>query len=68
MEWVPLANVRKLIASGDIVCGTSISALLYAYTESLPDDIVLRTSDLSFLYDYDPKKTYPLPGNLPDLF
>ncbi|GAA2210030.1 NUDIX hydrolase [Nonomuraea monospora] len=68
VEWVPLAHVRKLIGTGDIACGTSISALLHTYVESLPDDVALRTSDLGFLYDYDPGKVYPLPGNLPDLF
>ncbi|MGW4800783.1 NUDIX hydrolase, partial [Nonomuraea sp. NPDC004297] len=68
VEWVPLANIRKLIGSGEIVCGTTLSALLYLFVESLPDDILLKTADLSFLFDYDPNKTYPLPGNLPDLF
>ncbi|WP_311132116.1 NUDIX domain-containing protein [Nonomuraea gerenzanensis] len=68
VDWVPLATVRELIATGDIVCGTSISALLHAYVESLPDGLAPRTMDLGFLYEYDPGRTYPLPGNLPDLF
>ncbi|NRQ37185.1 NUDIX hydrolase [Nonomuraea sp. NN258] len=33
IEWVPLSDIRKLIDGGEIVCGTSMSALLYLLTE-----------------------------------
>ncbi|AQZ68898.1 Nudix hydrolase family protein [[Actinomadura] parvosata subsp. kistnae] len=67
VEWVPFATVRKLVATGDIVCGTSISALLHTLVESLPEAVPPQGPELSFLYDYDPGRVYPLPGNLPDL-
>ncbi|WP_052423600.1 NUDIX hydrolase [Nonomuraea candida] len=35
VEWVPLPHVRKLVGSGEIVCGTSASALLYVVMERL---------------------------------
>ncbi|MER5643253.1 NUDIX domain-containing protein [Streptosporangium sp. NPDC002524] len=34
VEWVPLTDIRGLVGKGDIVCGTSMAALLYALTES----------------------------------
>ncbi|GGO66089.1 NUDIX domain-containing protein [Nonomuraea cavernae] len=33
VEWVPLADVRRLIDRRDLVSGTSIAALLYLLTE-----------------------------------
>ncbi|MEV0347912.1 hypothetical protein AB0H88_19250 [Nonomuraea sp. NPDC050680] len=33
IEWVPLTEVRRLIDKRDIVCGTSMNALLYLLTE-----------------------------------
>jgi 8-oxo-dGTP pyrophosphatase MutT (NUDIX family) len=34
VEWVHLSGVRKLIDSGEIVCGTSLSSLLYLLVEA----------------------------------
>ncbi|MFG1942269.1 NUDIX domain-containing protein [Nonomuraea sp. NPDC048826] len=34
VEWVPLADVRRLIDGRDLVCGTSMNALLYVLTEA----------------------------------
>ena len=33
IEWVPLTDIRRLIDKRDIVCGTSMTALLYVLTE-----------------------------------
>ncbi|MBF8193616.1 NUDIX hydrolase [Nonomuraea sp. K274] len=33
VEWVPVADVRRLVDNGEIVCGTSLSALLYLLVE-----------------------------------
>ncbi|MEV6860081.1 NUDIX domain-containing protein [Streptosporangium subroseum] len=33
IEWVPLADIRRLIDKRDILCGTSMAALLYILTE-----------------------------------
>lgn len=33
VEWVPVADIRKLIDRGDIVTGTSLVALLYLLSE-----------------------------------
>ncbi|MFC4122432.1 NUDIX hydrolase [Nonomuraea zeae] len=36
VEWVPTNGIRKLVESGEIVCGTTISCLLYLLLESPP--------------------------------
>ncbi|NUO96316.1 MAG: NUDIX hydrolase [Nonomuraea sp.] len=36
VEWVPLPAIHRLAESGEIVCGTSLSALLYLLVEHLP--------------------------------
>ncbi|MGW0804301.1 hypothetical protein [Nonomuraea sp. NPDC002799] len=33
IEWVPIADIRRLIDKRDIVGGTSMNALLYILTE-----------------------------------
>ncbi|WP_157248051.1 NUDIX domain-containing protein [Nonomuraea typhae] len=34
IEWVPIADTRRLIDKGDIVSGTSLAALLYLLTDA----------------------------------
>ncbi|GAA3682504.1 NUDIX hydrolase [Nonomuraea antimicrobica] len=63
VEWVHLSRVRKLVDNGEIVCATSISALLYVLVEDLPDGAVPKDQD-----GYDPARTYALPDDLPELF
>jgi 8-oxo-dGTP pyrophosphatase MutT (NUDIX family) len=36
VEWLPLSRIRKLIDNGEIVCGTTLSALLYVLLDRLP--------------------------------
>jgi 8-oxo-dGTP pyrophosphatase MutT (NUDIX family) len=36
VSWIPLSGVRKLIDNGDIVCGTTLSSLLYVALDCLP--------------------------------
>lgn len=36
VEWVHLPAVRRLAGSGEIVCGTTLAALLYLMVEHLP--------------------------------
>lgn len=36
IEWVPLADVHRLIGKRDIVSGTTIAALLYVLTDTTP--------------------------------
>ena len=68
VEWVHLAGVRKLIDNGEIVCGTSMSALLYLLAEKLPEHAVPKAADLAFDTGYDPGRRYLLPDDLPELF
>ncbi|MFC5829988.1 NUDIX hydrolase [Nonomuraea insulae] len=69
VEWVRMAEIRKLVESGEIVCGTTMAALLYLLIENLPNNAMPATAaDLTFTTDYDPKRIYPLPDDLPELF
>ncbi|MFI7466437.1 NUDIX domain-containing protein [Nonomuraea sp. NPDC049646] len=36
IEWVHLSSVRRLVEAGEIVCATTLSALLYLLVERLP--------------------------------
>ncbi|MFG1704066.1 NUDIX domain-containing protein [Nonomuraea sp. M3C6] len=60
VEWVHLSSIRRLIDNGEIVCGTSMSSLLYLLSENLPGALPFDTG-------YDPNKRFLLP-DLPDLF
>ncbi|MEV5500132.1 NUDIX hydrolase [Nonomuraea fuscirosea] len=69
VEWVRLAQVRKLIDSGEMVCATSISALLYVLVEHLPGGRPPGAAKPgAFGLDYDPGRRYVLPDDLPELF
>ncbi|MFI9847243.1 NUDIX hydrolase [Nonomuraea sp. NPDC051941] len=65
VEWVHASRLRKLIESGEIVCGTTMSSLLYLLVENLPNGGFHRTEDLTS--DYDPNRRFLLP-DLPNLF
>ncbi|MEV4016964.1 NUDIX domain-containing protein [Nonomuraea angiospora] len=65
VEWVHASRLRKLIENGEIVCGTTMSSLLYLLVENLPNGGFHRAEDLTF--DYDPDRRFLLP-DLPDLF
>ncbi|SEH03554.1 ADP-ribose pyrophosphatase YjhB, NUDIX family [Nonomuraea solani] len=68
VEWVHLSGVRKLIENGEVVCGTSISSLLYLLVEFTPDGgAPPKARDLAFGADYDPARRFLLP-DLPELF
>ncbi len=60
-----LARIRKLIDSGEIVCATSISALLYVLVEHLPAG---GAKPGAYGMDHDPGRRYVLPDDLPELF
>ncbi|MEV0623832.1 NUDIX domain-containing protein [Nonomuraea sp. NPDC050404] len=64
VEWVHLSGVRKLIDNGEIVCATSISALLYLLLEELPE----QGRDQDRGLGYDPGRAYPLPEGLRHFF
>ncbi|MFI6927813.1 NUDIX hydrolase [Nonomuraea spiralis] len=36
IEWVPLSGIRRLVDAGEIVCGTTLSVLLYLLVERPP--------------------------------
>jgi hypothetical protein len=36
IEWVPLANISKLIEQGQVVSGTTLAVLLYVLTKTMP--------------------------------
>ncbi|MEV4399739.1 NUDIX hydrolase [Nonomuraea sp. NPDC049607] len=36
IEWVHLSGIRRLVEAGEIVCATTLSALLYLLVEHLP--------------------------------
>ncbi|MDP4510606.1 NUDIX domain-containing protein [Nonomuraea turcica] len=38
IDWLPLTGIRKLIDNGDIVCGTTLSSLLYLLLDHMPRD------------------------------
>ncbi|MET9243535.1 NUDIX domain-containing protein [Nonomuraea sp. NPDC003709] len=65
VEWVHASRLRKLIENGEIVCGTTMSSLLYLLVENLPNGGFHRTEDLTS--DYDPNRRFLLP-DLPNLF
>ncbi|MBE1587503.1 NUDIX hydrolase [Nonomuraea angiospora] len=65
VEWMQASRIRKLIENGEIVCGTTMSALLYLLVEHLPTVGFPRAEDLTS--DYDPDRRFLLP-DLPDLF
>ncbi|WP_342775735.1 NUDIX domain-containing protein [Nonomuraea deserti] len=59
-EWLHLSLVRGLIAGGEMVCGTSVAALLYLLVEHIPHGGAARPPA-------DPGRCLLLP-DLPDLF
>jgi 8-oxo-dGTP pyrophosphatase MutT (NUDIX family) len=67
VEWVPVTGVRKLIETGEIVCATSISCLLYLLLESLPGGSAQRARSLPFGTPRDSGGRPKLPEP-PDLF
>ncbi|WP_433434142.1 NUDIX hydrolase [Nonomuraea sp. CA-141351] len=67
VEWVSISGLRKLIDTGEIVCGTTMTSLLYLLVENLPHTGLRRAEDLPFETDYDPDRRFLLP-DLPDLF
>ncbi|QFY12630.1 NUDIX domain-containing protein [Nonomuraea phyllanthi] len=66
VEWVPLADIRRLIDNGEIVCGTTMASLLHVLLEHLPHS-PLRPEDITRETNYDPERRFLLP-DLPDLF
>ncbi|SDI75948.1 NUDIX hydrolase [Nonomuraea jiangxiensis] len=66
VEWVPVARIRELIDGGHVVCGTSLSALLYLLVDRVPCDEAPRDRDGLPAADHDPGRRFLLP-DLPDL-
>ncbi|MEU1728844.1 NUDIX domain-containing protein [Actinomadura sp. ATCC 39365] len=52
IEWVPLSSIRRLVEAGEIVCATTLSALLYLLVERLPAP--------TRPFGYDPGKPFML--------
>ncbi|MEO3805734.1 NUDIX domain-containing protein [Nonomuraea sp. B1E8] len=64
VEWLHLSLVRGLIADGEMVCGTSVAALLYLLVEHTPHGGAARPPAEPA---HDPGRRLLLP-DLPDLF
>ncbi|MGP3931621.1 NUDIX domain-containing protein [Nonomuraea sp. KM88] len=64
VEWLHLSLVRGLIADGEMVCGTSVAALLYLLVEHTPHEGSARPPAEPA---HDPGRRLLLP-DLPDLF
>ncbi|GAA3623441.1 NUDIX hydrolase [Nonomuraea rosea] len=67
VEWVPVTGIHQLIETGKIVCGTSISCLLYLLLDSLPGGGAQRAKGRPFGTARDTSAHSRLPTP-PDLF
>ena len=68
VEWVRLAKVREFVETGKIVCGTSVSALLYLLVANVPEnDVTPKADDLALGVGSEPGGRFMLP-DLPELF
>ncbi|TMR94319.1 NUDIX hydrolase [Nonomuraea basaltis] len=56
VEWVPVSRIRRLIDNGEIVCGTSLSSLLYLLIDCLPPGGATAGPALGFETTFDPTR------------
>jgi 8-oxo-dGTP pyrophosphatase MutT (NUDIX family) len=61
VSWIPLSGVRKLIDNGDIVCGTTLSSLLYVALDCRPPALTTETVNQTLRHGEQPVSLHDRP-------